>query len=124
MNRKLTKKEAVDLFRQLWTDMQTELGDCPDFVERRLFKIKWCNKHFPDESVMSNCPLCEYAYMRYASDGKKGRACRFCPIEWPISDVIAPPCCQGLEIHYLSSPISKILALPEREVPDDTNKTV
>ena len=124
MNRKLTKKEAIDLFRKLWTDMQTELGDCPDFVDRRLFKSEWCKKNFPDEIVLSNCPLCEYAYGKYQENEYKGSSCRFCPIKWPIPDVNVAPCCQGSEMHYLLSPISKILALPEREVPDDTNETV
>lgn len=127
VDRKLTKKEAINLFRQLWTDMRTELGDCPDFVDRRLFKGKWCRKNFPDESIMSNCPLCEYAHQRHVAAGEKGYACRFCPIGWParpFSYGTVIPDCQGLRMHYLIHPISEILALPEREVPNDTNETI
>ena len=113
MNRKLTKKEAVDLFRQMWTDMQTELGDCPDFIDRRLFKSKWCKEHFPDEIVLSNCPLCEYVEGLPRTDSP---ICRLCPIDWP-----GTVCYNMNSINYYEYPISKILALPEREVPDDSN---
>lgn len=124
MKQKLTKKEAIDLFRQMWTDMQTELGDNPDYVDRHLFKAKWCKKNFPDENVLNNCPLCEYAYNEYAEAGRTGCACRFCPIDWPVSAIRKVPDCQGPQMHYLFNPISEILALPEREIPNDTNETV
>lgn len=119
MNQKLTKEEAIKLFRQLWTDMQTELGDNPVHTERRVYKSTWCNKHFPVESIMCSCPLCEYAYQRHVAAGYKSDTCRFCPIDWPASDVRGVPDCQGHQMHYLLSHISEILALPEREVPDE-----
>jgi len=124
MKQKLTKEEAIDLFRQLWTDMKNELGDNPDHISRRSFKGKWCKKRFPDETILSGCPLCEYAYSEYVEAGITGHSCRFCPIDWPVSAIRRVPDCQGPQMHYLRNPISEILALPEREVPDDTNETV
>lgn len=124
MNQRLTKKEAIQLFRQMWTDMQTELGDNPVHISRRSFKGKWCKKHFPDEIILNGCPLCEYAYNEYVAAGKTGEACRFCPIDWPAFGKRNCPNCQGPQMHYLRNPISEILALPEREVPDDTNEIV
>ena len=57
--KKLTREEAIDLFHQQWTDMQKELGDCPSWVERAIYKTKWCNAHnFADSN---NCFLCEWA---------------------------------------------------------------
>ena len=29
--KKLTREEAINLFRQQWADMQKELGDCPNW---------------------------------------------------------------------------------------------
>ena len=122
MMQKLTKEEAISLFRQMWTDMQTELGDDPNHIDRRAYKQVWCHKHFPNESIMSNCPLCEYAYQRHVAAGEKGLGCRFCPIGWPsrpFSYGVVIPDCQGPQMHYLFNRISEILALPEREIPDE-----
>lgn len=99
---KLTKGQALELHRQMWTDMQTEFGDNPSCVQRQLFKACWCNKHFPEECIESNCFLCEYC-----------DDCDDCPIKWdydPQHDH-----CGGLGVNYARSPISEILALPERE---------
>ena len=45
MNQKLTKEEALKLHRQMWSDMQKELGDNPSYFERLDFKDEWCKKH-------------------------------------------------------------------------------
>ena len=33
MNKKLTREEAIELHREMWQDMQTELGDDPSYCE-------------------------------------------------------------------------------------------
>ena len=42
---KLTKEKAVELHRQMWTDMQRELGNCPTEYQRVKYKEKWCKEH-------------------------------------------------------------------------------
>lgn len=113
MNRKLTREEAIRLHREMWADMQANLGDNPDYVERVAFKKKWVEKYFPNEHVNSNCFLCEYAQSIVEDSFTR---CRACPIAWN-------PCCDpyGMafdenKVDYKYSPISAILALPERKV--------
>lgn len=102
---KLTKGQALELHWQMWTDMQNELGDNPSLSQRREFKAKWCDEHFPGEHIASNCFLCEYC-----------RNCDDCPIKW--DDDRHYDYCGGQHVTYDSSPISEILALPEREDED------
>lgn len=116
MNKKLTKEEAVRLHREMWQDMLTELGDTPDRLERVEFKRKWVEKHFPNEHVNSNCILCEYAESVVEDSFTR---CRKCPIAW--NSYLLPCCrpslsCGTAKVDYRYSPISVILALPEREV--------
>lgn len=110
---KLTREEALKYHRQMWTDMQTELGDNPLFKERALYKKQWCKEHFPDERIEADCFLCEYA-SRYADDGDY---CDFCPIMWDKDYNM--DWCIGDGVTYEHSPISVILALPEREVENE-----
>lgn len=95
---KLTREEALELHRQMWGDMQKDLGDCPDYVDRLSYKSEWCNKRFPTEEISAFCFLCEYA----------GNDCNHCPIDWGAED------CFSGEVTYRYSLISEILALPER----------
>ena len=97
----LTKEEAVRLHVEMWTAMKKALGDGPRSIDRRNFKKKWCEEHFPGESIVSDCFLCEYDYQH-------GNDCSHCPIAWVNGE------CNG-RVSYLFSPISKILALPVRE---------
>ena len=99
---KLTKEEAISYHRQMWSDMQKELGDNPK--ERIHFKRDWVNRHFPDEQIFNNCFLCEYTNL-------KGLGCDSCPIKWH-NDYC------GAYYYYLHAPISEILALPERDEVD------
>ena len=102
----LTREKALKLHREMWTDMQEELGDCPDFCDRMMYKSRWCKKRFPKEEVSADCFLCEYV-LQIASN------CSGCPINWGATT------CQKYHIRgsvdWRYSPISKILALPERE---------
>lgn len=104
---KLTREEALKYHRQMWTDMQKELGDKPQAGKRVLFKERWCDKQFPDEHIDANCFLCEYLN----TDGL-GCSChcgRDCLIVWPHGSCTA-------HNYYYDVPISEILALPERGV--------
>lgn len=100
---KLTREEALKLHRQMWSDMQKELGDCPSYEERKEFKHYWCLDHTPGAIPHSSCFLCEY--MNQTDD-----ICSNCPINWGEGN------CVGGEVNYRNSPISVILALPEREI--------
>lgn len=104
---KLTREEALELHRQMWSDMQNSLGDSPSLAERINFKKWWCNKHFPSERIVSFCFLCEYTkqYGKYC--------CDHCPIKW--DDDYDDDNCGGIGVNYECSPISTILALPVRE---------
>ena len=98
---KLTREEALKLHRQMWSDMQAQLGNNPPMFDRLDFKAWWCIKHFPTVEIMNTCFLCEY--LARNSDGN----CDHCPIEWPDGN------CTRI---YLTAPISEILALPERRI--------
>lgn len=102
----LTREEALKYHRQMWTDMQNELGDNPSFGKRIDFKLRWCREHFPGERIESGCFLCEYT-RQYNED------CDCCPIKWDEDEGF--DYCGGLGANYERSPISEILALPERE---------
>lgn len=105
--KKLTREEAINLFRQQWADMQKELGDCPSWAERAVYKHKWCDAHnFVD---CNTCFLCEWATQNN-NDG-----CDECLIDWGYV------CCAGGKVDYRYAPISKILALPERRIKDEAN---
>ena len=111
----LTREQALKLHRQMWTDMQQELGDTPNSFERELYKRKWCREHFPDENIRDCCFLCEYAHNKYKSDG--GFPCRYCLIKWDCNYCFEG---DGIKKSYRNMPISQLLALPEREI-DEVN---
>ena len=99
---KLTKEEAIRLHRQMWTDMLEELGEYPSSGDRVAFKEKWCVSH-KYVGIMSNCFLCEYA-------DQENLGCNECIIDWSTLYDESTDCYPG----FLYSPISDILALPER----------
>ena len=99
---KLTKEKAIELHRQMWTDMQRELGNCPTRYQRAKYKEKWCKEHYPDYNIAGNCFLCEYTFRGLNTDCKK------CPIVWSHNYC-------GYNNCYLEAPISEILELPERK---------
>lgn len=110
---KLTKEEALRYHRQLWSDMQRELGNCPNERERVGFKIDWCREHFPNEHIHCHCFLCHYAVQFENSQ----RCTDYCPIVWDRKDIKAS--CEGRDFEkehcWRSMLISEILALPERK---------
>jgi len=105
----LTREKALELHRQMWTDMQKDLGDMPNGGQRVSYKIEWCDTHFPKESIENSCFLCEY-------DKSSARNnCKSCPIRWPYEYEYTPCHCTNNQYYY-NAPISEILALPEREI--------
>ena len=105
----LTREEALKLHRQMWSDMQKELGDNPDYEEREQYKKKWCVEHFPNKYIDNNCFLCEYN--RITNNDYYCDCRETCLIKW-----INGGCLDGApEDRYSRMPISKLLALPERE---------
>lgn len=110
----LTREKALELHRQMWTDMMEALGDNPSRPMRNSYKRHWLRKHFPElvndddyEIIRHNCFLCEYADANYGD-------CE-CLIAWPCGR-----CEDGDkdedERDWSYMPIPKLLALPEREV--------
>lgn len=100
---KLTREEALKFHRQMWTDMQKELGDNPRGGARVKFKDQWCKEHFPEEFVATNCFICEYIF------NNSSCSCGNCLIDWPYKKCYS-------QAYYYMAPISEILALPERVV--------
>lgn len=105
---KLTREEALRLHRQMWTDMQTALGDNPNPRDRTNFKWSWCESHFPDDKIYAHCFLCEYLKQNHI----KCYRWKGCLVKWYHGGCLD-------EIDYETAPISVILALPEREVEDE-----
>ena len=105
---KLTKEQALELHRRMWSDMQNILGDCPHSDEREDYKSEWCRDCFPNEYISSYCFLCEY------DDQFNDSFCRHCPIDWSNGGEDEDSCIRG-NFTYDMSPISDILALPVRE---------
>ena len=99
---KINKTLALALHRAMWTDMQTELGNNPTPNQRSEFKAAWILKYFPNENVVHNCFLCEYAFTG------DSHSCCACPIRWPGGQCASP------NFSYAKAPISDILALPEK----------
>lgn len=122
---KMTKEEVLKYHRQMWSDMQKELGDNPSPIERLDYKSEWCEEHFPNEYIFNDCFCCEYSDQAENFEDLADTYCYHCPIAWPTKcDDNELPCCgrtfdrkTGKYGHYyLVAPISEILALPEREV--------
>lgn len=104
----LTRERALELHRQMWTDMQRDLGDTPDSGQRIEYKCEWCDAHFPKEYIENHCFLCEYDRLSTIYD------CKSCPIRWPYEDDCNGCYCTKRSYYY-KAPISEILALPERK---------
>ena len=109
----LTREEALKLHREMWTDMQEELGDNPDGDDREEYKCKWCLEH-GFRYLQNRCFLCEYSH------DKSPWFCHHCPVKWPtrygtcISRFLEDGTKLGGD-YYLTAPIREIIALPERE---------
>ena len=112
----LTRERALELHRQMWSDMQEALGDNPSRDARWAYKDDWVMAHFPNECIAHDCFLCEYYRENYLLNGVNGGKFDYdkcvCPIKWP-----AGRCEDGLsDSRWDYMPISKLLALPERKI--------
>ena len=107
----LTREKALTLFREMWSDMRNELGDNPDYDQRIDFKEKWVKEKFPYKRVRHYCFLCEYVKR------KDMDSCKRCPIDWGKDGIYENACEKLCEpgVDWRKSPISEILALPERK---------
>lgn len=127
----LTREQALKLHKQMWGDMQKELGDTPNLWQRIDFKRDWIKRHgYIDEDGYTNiydyCFLCEYAINERKRRRRDlpYRKCVLCPIDWsdltPIKRSERYGYCVYLnhDGHQVwgVAPISKILALPERNI--------
>lgn len=122
----LTREEALKLHREMWTDMLKELGEEGDIRIRGRFKTDWLEKHFSatEDDVANECFLCEYARQWYYEDELVlsgddyfvSGCCEYCPIEWRGDHDDYRFACERGSITWDESPISEILALPERGV--------
>jgi hypothetical protein len=131
MKNTLTKEEALKFHRQMWSDMQKELGDNPEPYERTIFKSDWCAKWIKEndwysDHITVSCFLCQYQALRNdCSDD-----CDTCLIDWSslacwVDDQDIGSCTAHYTAHYNGdysnysiyscAPISEILALPERK---------
>ena len=123
----LTREKALALHRQMWTEMQEKLGDCPSAIDRDGFKADWCKEHFPNHNINNDCFLCEYVNHYHCTT----KYCLTrCPIDWESLKKYSyqtTGCCAVYNEYdgddddedneiYCAAPISEILALPEREV--------
>ncbi len=113
----LTREKALELHRQMWTDMQKELGDNPSPIERFIYKHEWCDKHIGVCEVENDCFLCEYAINVEGNEDKYRPDCSVCPIVWKSETTYFA--CEHGDVKWMRSPISEILALPERELRND-----
>lgn len=104
---KLTKEDAIKYHREMWADMLKDLGENPSFSQREEYKKEWCEKHFPNEVIQCCCFLCEYDDEEADYDKPRTK----CPIDWGKKIFCG---CVHNDITWHSSPISAILALPER----------
>ena len=102
----LTGKEALRKHREMWEAMRETLGDNPSPGARARFKYDWCEAH-GDADISAHCYLCQFV------EEHKLR-CEDCPIDWNGQR----SCFEGT-VSYRFSPLSEILALPERKVNED-----
>lgn len=133
---RLTRKKAVELHREMWTAMQEAPGN-KNGIDRMNFKYRWLNVN-GYIGIKNDCFLCAYAKQVavkkgvYDIDTDSG-FCQFCPIDWRTEeerdkhsceyitegkDFACQSCrrtkgCAG-KIDWRDTPISEILALPER----------
>lgn len=110
----LTKKKALKLHRRMWEEMKMALGDNPPSDERSRFKAWSCV--VLRERPINNCWLCEYVLENYGpnSNSETGLHCKYCPVVWGEGDEKQECPCQQSFTDWMYSPISEILALPER----------
>lgn len=133
--KKLSREDALKLHREMWSDMQRDLGNTPGESARLDYKSEWCDKKFPDYNVAFDCFLCEYADQKifeaeqgwYDPGYDPESRCEFCPIDWRELSAWAyedGEVCKCFHRYidgdlddeiYRSAPISEILALPERK---------
>lgn len=101
------REEAYQKHVAMWTAMKEKLGDTPETRDRAFFKSDYTIDH-GDFYVKLDCYLCDFV-------DTHGLTCKECPVDWKADPrIFRVPECQ-CETDWRSSPISQILALPERK---------
>lgn len=122
MKERLTRETALNLHRQMWTDMLLKLGNnFTGSLARRKFKQDWIQAH-NYEDVECDCFLCEYDNQQKSIYDEP---CKFCPIDWSSLSAKEDACCGDqytnsknsvlYESIWTCAPINEILNLPEKE---------
>lgn len=124
-----SREEAINTFREMWSDMQLKLGDNPTPQERIEFKKQWCKEN--NIELYNWCSLCNYVWMNYElSPAAYNGGCKYCPIEWSFltndcEDIQNRNRCYAKKYSedsllysefWMIKPISTILSLPERDI--------
>lgn len=78
----MDREEAIKLFREMWSDLYEEIVNRKEIVSIYYFKEIWLDARFFGKDFMSNCPLCEYAFVT------KNSGCCKCPIVWNYNESI------------------------------------
>ena len=106
----LSFDEAVQKHKEMWTVMQSRLGNNPSLEERNAFKTEWveAKRAAGEWRPTNNCYLCEY------NEQFNSHSCVYCPYNW--NDHIYYGCEKGIgTIDWRTSKISDILGLPLRK---------
>lgn len=124
---RLAIRHTIDM----WSDMQTELGENPSVYERACYKVRWCEEHGytgwhrPDHE----CFLCGFACGGLLRSTGPASKCGFCPIKWPKHEFVPElfteedyysmlndeanmrltPGCNCHRVDYTRAPLSDIL---------------
>ena len=93
--RKLTKREAIDLHKEMWNfivkNSEEKDSDSLEFSDERAdLKTKFIQIALSGEKVLNDCFACEYANQQLQKYYKKnpsefdvdGNYCKYCPIDW------------------------------------------
>ena len=110
---KLTREQAIENHRKMWEWIREKVGDEPGYKERITLKRDYVNGYFQGEYIFSHCFLCEYAKQERDRQTENKCSCEFCAIDWGTDNPIYA--CENGKVTWFDSPISEILALPERE---------
>lgn len=104
----LSFDEAVLKHKEMWTAMQSRLGNNPKLEERAAFKAGWveAKRAVGEWRPTNGCYLCEY------NEQFNSHSCVYYPYNW--NDYIYYGCENGA-IDWRTSKISDILGLPLRK---------
>ena len=113
---KLTKKEAVELHRELWHRIaEREKEDTVYALKEEIIDEMLKEKGLEDEYVINDCFCCEYAHQQ--NGDKEGCVCIYCPIDWEGKNTcdLYDEWASEVDKRELMRLAEKIAELPERK---------